>query len=224
MQITWLGQAGLLFETGSVRIFVDPYLSDSVEKRNSRNYRRVPVNKAFFEIRPDIIVLTHDHLDHTDPDTLEKYLKNDSKITVLASKNAWNTVRKLGGEHNYVMTNRHTTWTEHNIKFTAVKAEHSDDCAVGMIIDDGLKKYYFTGDTLYNEEIFADIPDTIDTVFLPINGVGNNMNFKDAARFADRINAKNVVPVHFGMFDEIDPTAFKCKNKVIPAIYNKIDL
>ena len=30
MKITWLGQAGLLFETEGMRIVVDPYLSNSV--------------------------------------------------------------------------------------------------------------------------------------------------------------------------------------------------
>ena len=224
MDVIWLGQAGLLFENGDVRIMVDPYLSNSVERVNSLNYRRVPINEDFFQIRPDVIVLTHDHLDHTDPETLERYLKKYDGITVLASKNAWNTIQRFGGNHNYVMFNRSTTWTEHNIRFTAVKAEHSDDCAVGVIIDDGFKKYYVTGDTLYNEDIFGDMPKDIYSVFLPINGVGNNMNVIDAAHFANKINAKKVVPIHFGMFDELDPKKFVCKNKVIPQLYNKIDL
>ena len=32
MKITWLGQAGLLFDNGKAKIMIDPYLSDSVEK------------------------------------------------------------------------------------------------------------------------------------------------------------------------------------------------
>ena len=32
MNITWLGQAGLLFDNGKTKIMIDPYLSDSVEK------------------------------------------------------------------------------------------------------------------------------------------------------------------------------------------------
>ena len=74
MKISWLGQAGLLFETNGIKIIVDPYLSDSVEKIQPHFWRRVPVDKSFLEITPDIIVLTHDHLDHTDPDTLCHYL------------------------------------------------------------------------------------------------------------------------------------------------------
>jgi L-ascorbate metabolism protein UlaG (beta-lactamase superfamily) len=82
-------------------------------------------------------------------------------------------------------------------------AEHSDLYAIGVILDDGEKKYYVTGDTLYNEAMFAEIPNDIDTVFLPVNGVGNNMNLTDAKRFAKRIGAKKAVPIHFGMFDEL---------------------
>ena len=43
MKITWLGQAGLLMETGGKIVLIDPYLSDSVGKVNPLNYRRVPV-------------------------------------------------------------------------------------------------------------------------------------------------------------------------------------
>ena len=93
-----------------------------------------------------------------------------------------------------------------------------------MIIDDGKKKYYITGDTLYNEEIFEDIPEEIYALFLPVNGVGNNMNMFDAARFAKRINAKRVVPIHIGMFDELTADNFDCHNKVTAEIYKEIKL
>ena len=36
-----------------------------------------------------------------------------------------------------------------------------DMCISFLSIDDGDKKYYITGDTLYNEEIFKDIPNDI---------------------------------------------------------------
>ena len=143
---------------------------------------------------------------------------------MLAPKSVWDEVRKLGGNNNYVMFNRHTTWTEKGIVFTAVKAEHSDDFAIGVIIDDGDKKYYVIGDTLYNEEIFGDIPDDIDVLFLPVNGVGNNMNAVDAARFAERVNAKKNVPIHIGMFDEIKAEEIEIRNKVIAKEYEVIGL
>lgn len=225
MKITWLGQAGLLLDNGKVKIIIDPYLSDSVEKVNPQNFRRAPVNKSFFDITPDVMIFTHDHLDHYDPETAEVFLKKqDKKITVLSPSSVWNKARLLGGGHNYVQFNRHTEWTEYGIRFSAVKAEHSDPLAIGVIIEDlsEQKKYYVTGDTLYNAEIFSDIPDDLFAIFLPINGVGNNMNATDAERFAKRCGAKHAVPLHFGMFDEIDPNVFKCENNIVPSLWEEI--
>lgn len=224
MKVIWLGQAGLLIETEERKVIVDPYLSDSVKKVNPLNFRRVPVNEDFFKIRPDVIVLTHNHLDHTDPETLKKYLKEFSGITVLASENAWETVRSFGGNHNYVMFNRGTEWSEYGIKFSAVKAEHSDSFAIGAIVEINGKKLYITGDTLYNKEIFGDIPNDIDCVFLPINGVGNNMNMTDAKRFCEKLGGVKAVPIHCGMFDAIDMNEWEYENKSVPQIYMEVVL
>ncbi len=224
MKITWLGQAGLLFETNGKKIIVDPYLSDSVEKVNPKNYRRYPVDESFLKIKPDIIVLTHDHLDHTDPETLEHYLTEDSSVVVIAPYNAWQTARKCGGNNNYVCLNRHSRFTVDGIEFYAVKAEHSDLMAVGVVINAEGKNYYVTGDTLYNDDIFSDLPDDIEAIFLPVNGVGNNMNAYDAERFAAKTGAKKAVPLHVGLFDELSGDIFKAENRVIPEIYKEIKL
>ena len=172
----------------------------------------------------NVAIFTHNHLDHYDPETAKKFITADSNITVLAPKSVWDEVRKIGGNNNYVLFNRHTQWTQNGIMFAAVKAEHSDPTPIGVLIDDGKRKYYVTGDTLYNEEIFGDIPNDIYAVFLPANGVGNNMNMTDAARFAKRVNAVKTVPIHIGMFDELKADDFDCPNKVIPEIYKEIKL
>ena len=203
---------------------IDPYLSDSVVKVNPKNYRRIPVDESLFDIKPDVMIFTHNHLDHYDPETAPRFISAESGMLVLSPRSVWDEVRKIGGNNNYVLFNRHTEWTENGIKITAVKAEHSDTTPIGVIIDDGEKKYYVTGDTLYNEEIFEDIPEDVYALFLPVNGVGNNMNKVDAARFAKRVNAKKVVPIHIGMFDEMTADDFVCENKVVAEIYKEIEL
>lgn len=224
MKITWLGQAGLLMETGNKCIVIDPYLSNSVEKIEPENKRKVPVEKRFLTIKPDIVLLTHDHLDHTDPDTLEYYLTGEKQVLVLASENAWKKVRNLfKGNNNYVQFNRHTEWTEDELWFCAVKAEHSDEHAVGILMKAEGKTYYFTGDTLYSTEIFEDLPENIDYVFLPINGKGNNMNMSDGKRFCERIGAK-AIPLHCGLFDDLDMNTFAYENKSVPEFYKEIQL
>lgn len=222
MKITWLGQAGLLFEKDGLIIMIDPYLSDSVKKTEPKNYRRVEVLETLFDIKPDVMIFTHNHLDHYDPETVPNFVNETTNVLVLAPTSVCNEVRKVGGDNNFVQFNRHTTWTQAGVKFTAVKAEHSDNCAIGVIIDDGEKKYYITGDTLYNDEIFTDIPDDIYAVFLPVNGVGNNMNMDDAKAFCEKINPQIAVPIHCGMFDDIDMNKFEFKNKVVPEIYREV--
>ena len=78
------------------------------------------------------------------------------------------------------------------------------------------------GDTLYSKYILKELPQQIEVAFLPVNGVGNNMNMTDAAEFAEEIGAKKVVPIHFGLFDNLNPNEMACKNKVIPRIYEEI--
>ncbi len=224
MKIIWLGQAGLLFETEKATVMIDPYLSDSCGKINPKSHRRVPVDESLFGIKPNVMIFTHNHLDHYDPKTVEKFIGEETGIAVLAPYSVWSEVRKYGGNNNFVQFDRHTRWTQYGITFTAVKATHSDAAAIGVIIDDGDKKYYVTGDTLYNSEIFADLPHDIYAVFLPINGVGNNMNMCDAADFAKKTGAKKVVPLHVGLFDSLSAEDFGCENKIIPDFFKEIKL
>ncbi len=227
MKITWLGQAGLLFERDGFSVMIDPYLSDYVAKVEPQNVRRVPVDERFFDVDPDVMIFTHDHIDHYDPETAPIFFKKTKKrMSVLGPI----SVRKkamgdLCGQ-NYILFNRHTSVSLGGFVFTAVKAAHSDPDAVGVIIEDTVegKTYYVAGDTLYNSEIFGDLPEHIDAVFMPINGVGNNMNMTDAARFAKRTGAKVVVPLHFGLFDGLNPQEFECENKVIPEFWKEIEV
>jgi L-ascorbate 6-phosphate lactonase len=220
--VTWLGQAGLWVSMGGQEIVIDPYLSDSVGELDPHKHRRVPVNERFLERRPDIIVCTHDHLDHTDPQTLKHYLTGRPPVTVLASGRAWERVRTFGGDHNYVLFNRFTEWTQGILRFTAVPAEHSDPNAIGFLLTDGEKTFYITGDTLYNRTVLQAVPSGVDAVFLPVNGVGNNMNATDAARFARAICARRVIPVHWGLFDNITPELTDCCGVTVPAIYEEM--
>ena len=213
MKITWLGQGGLLLDNESVRLMVDPYATDSVGEKDPKKHRRYPFDGTFLDTDPDFIFITHEHLDHLDPATVEALLSRATKpVTVLAPDNAYRRLREFGGEHNYVMLNPHSVWSERGLTFYAVHAEHSDRTAVGFIIDDGERTYYASGDTLYNydviDEVLELVEDGVDYACLPINGKGNNMNAKDAADFAYEIEAKQAIPLHYGLFDSVDPSAF----------------
>ena len=223
MKITWLGQAGLLFETGGKKILIDPYLSDNVKNFEPANYRRVPVDTRFLQIKPDVIVITHNHLDHLDKETLKYYLTPDAHALVLAPNGGWQALRAFGGGSNYVLFDVGTEWSEADIHFTAVKAVHSDPYAIGVILFAEGKNYYVTGDTLYSEQIFHSLPTVdLEAIFLPVNGKGNNMNMVDASRFALRSRARYAIPLHFGMLDELTADRFVHPGKLLPTLYREL--
>ncbi len=229
MKLTWLTQAGLLFENGNITVMVDPYFSDSVGEKDPEKKRRIAADESFLEKKPDIVLITHDHLDHLDPATIEKLIsKADKPITFLAPENAYRKLKAFGGAHNYVMLNPHSVWSERGITFYAVHAEHSDRTAVGFILDDGEKTYYVSGDTLYNydviDEVLELVEDGVDLAFLPINGRGNNMNAKDAADFAYEIDAKCAVPTHYGLFDSVDPETFDFDDAMILEPFKTVEI
>ncbi len=230
MRVTWLTQSGLLFENSRARIMVDPYLADTMGELDQRKKRKIPVDRSFLESTPDLILITHDHVDHCNEESLKALLSTDRAVTVLASESAYGHLMKMGlpYQHNIVLLAPHTVWSERGITFYAVHAEHSDRTAIGFIIDDGKKTYYVSGDTLYNYDVIDDVldlvEDGVDYAFLPINGRGNNMNAKDAADFAYEIDAKHAIPTHYGLIDEIDPRDFDFDDRVILTPYEPYEL
>ena len=229
MKVTWLTQAGFLFKNSRLQVLVDPYLADTMGEINPKKARKIPVDESFFDIKPDLILITHDHVDHCNEETLKKFLSASEKtITILASESAYKHLLPLAEDHNLVLLAPHTVWSEGGITFYSVHAEHSDRSAVGFILDDGKKTYYVSGDTLYNYDVIDDVldlvEDGVDYAFLPINGRGNNMNAKDAADFAYEIGAKNAIPTHYGLIDNIDPESFDFEDKIILTPYEEVEL
>lgn len=220
MKVTFLGQAGWLLNIDGVKILIDPYLSDSVKKVNPKAYRRQPVDDRYLHIVPDFLLISHDHRDHLDPETLPHYLDAGGHITVLSPRSVWDKIRKADG-NNYIDFNRHSVWREKGITVSAVKAAHSDPAAVGFLIEAASKSVYYSGDTLYNTEIFEDVPQNPDAMMVVVNGVGNNMNLEDAKALAARLSPKTVFSMHFGMLDDTTPGEIEAQvpNWTVPRIY-----
>lgn len=234
MKITWLGQFGLLIETGGKLIMTDPYLTDSIFERGVERCRRtVPPEPQLLSLRPDMLLLTHDHSDHLDVPSLRCLLSGDSPADVLCAANAWTKVRaEIGGAHNYVCMAPGTEWSTDYAHVRAVPAFHSDPTALGFVIHAEGKTVYLTGDSLYSPRLSAAVSEPVDAMFTVINGVGNNMNCIDAARLAREIDPGFAVPVHWGLFAALsaDPQSFaseaakrRVKTKIL-RIYDHVEL
>ena len=229
MKVLWLGQAGLLFVSGKTKIMVDPYLSDSLSKENHEFARRIKLNKKLFKVKPDALIITNSHSDHADIETVERIVKHKSKkrsLTVLSCESVFTELIDIPTvcQANHIMLEDFSEWTVGNLHIRAVPAKTDDKSAFGVIITDleDNKRYYVTGDTLYNEKIFESIPNDIYATFLPINGEYGSMNVIDAKRFAQKIESVFYIPIHFGMFDKINPKDFYSRNTIIPSAYKII--
>lgn len=229
MKVTWLTQAGLLFENSKLKIMIDPYLSDALGAKCAKKARRIPADESFLGADPDVLLITHDHIDHLDEITLKEIFERSTKeILVLAAESAYKKLLSMETGHNIVLLAPHSVWSEKGVTFYSVRAEHSDRSAVGFIIDDGKQTFYVSGDTLYNYEVIDDVldlaPDGVDFAFLPINGKGNNMNARDAADFAYEIGAKCAVPIHYGLVDDLTADEFDFDDKLILEPYKETKL
>ena len=229
MQIIWLGQGGLLVVSNKNKILVDPYMTNHLRKIDKTLKRRVRVKKKFFRVKPDIIVLTNSHPDHTDPFTLRRYLKRKRKnrTLVLSCENSFNAIADAKGckRANHIMFGEGDEWTYSNLHFLAVKARTDDRSAFGLLItdfDDG-KKYYISSNTLYNEEIISSLPKGLFAAFLPISGDYGCMNMVDAERFAKKLDAEFVIPINYGMFDKLNADSFECLGKIVPKPFKVIE-
>lgn len=80
----FLGQAGFLLRSGGITVTIDPYLSDSVSAIAPEFGRRYPAPLEPHELHVDVFIVTHNHRDHLDPETLGAYRYKDSLIVAPA--------------------------------------------------------------------------------------------------------------------------------------------
>ena len=194
MTIRFLGQSGYLLKTANTQIIIDPYLSDSVNRVAGRpRLHPVPINPQ--EIDCDAIICTHNHLDHLDPDTLT--LVRDSQPIITTSEGE-KVLTEMGKEKVSVLGQGEQI-TVGDFTLTAVYAAHTVE-AFGLVVECEGKRLYFSGDTLFDEKLFAIRQYQPDVTFICINGRLGNMNVEEALVVAKEIGAPVNVPNHYDMF------------------------
>lgn len=197
--IWWIGQGGFIFKTSENKVIVvDPYLSNSIEKKSG--YKRmveVPINTE--EVVADLLLCTHDHLDHADPETIDK-IKNVKVF--IGPESVCRIYRSCGiPEKKVVRINRGEEKTFGDMKIFAIFARHTED-SVGYVLNLSGITIYISGDTEYDEELREVSKFNPDIMLVCINGKWGNMNVEEAALLTKDINPKLVMPMHYGMFKE----------------------
>jgi L-ascorbate metabolism protein UlaG (beta-lactamase superfamily) len=150
--------------------------------------------------KADVILITHEHGDHCDPDQVAK-LRQDSTI-VIANPNS---IAKLkfgeamqNGQKRKVGDIMVEAVPAYNLTRTQFHPKGRDN---GYILTVGGKRIYFAGDTEGTPEMKA--LKNIDVAFLPIN-LPYTMPPKDAAEAARAFQPKILVPYHQGQSNPQD--------------------
>lgn len=221
--VQYLGQSGWKFGFPDLTIYIDPYLSNSVQELDAPDLERLrpapftaeSVNDA------DYVLITHEHIDHCDPLTLPQIARASPQAKFIGPKPVVNRLRQWGIDEARIAL-ASEAWSvlgDDQLRICAVPAAHlelerdneGNLSYIGFLIEFRNKKIYIAGDTCLKPEIIdsliAHAP--IHTAVLPVNeqnyyrakrGIVGNMSVREAFQFAVDIGAKKMVPVHWDMF------------------------
>ena len=210
MTFTWLTQGSFLFESNGVRILVDPYMSDIVFEREGLK-RLVDYPLTFDELKPDLLICTHDHIDHLDPETVTKIGKMYPDCVFAGPASCVNHFRKLNiAEEKIQLLRQEQDFLFRGFTLTAVPAFHSDPDAVGIVLEADGKRVYLSGDSLYDVALVNEVTKGCDMALVCINGRLGNMSWQEAVRVVTQLEAETALPMHYGLFAENteDPQPF----------------
>ncbi len=182
ISIKWIGWDSFQIKLNSTVLYIDPLFGE------------------FNEIA-DIVLVSHGHRDHCNPEVLEK-IRNKQTI-VLTSKANKEKVQGIGlaPEESYQINDISiTAYHAYNIKRKRDSGEpfHPKGFGVGWIITYLNKKIYFLGDTDLIPEMKSIT--NIDVLLVPVSGKFV-MDIDEAVEAIKLIKPKVTIPMHYGVVD-----------------------
>ena len=201
----YIGQAGFIIKNKSGKLLgIDLYLSDCVERYEGHiGFKRLlPKILNYDSLEFDILISTHAHYDHFDIDAIPYILHENTKL--FCSENCKKFVDKmdLTTMNNIVYVKPNDFYSIDGFDISFVKCDHGSSApdAFGVVIDVDGKIIYEVGDSSLRLDYINDLPDNIDVLIGPINGMYGNMDSKELSELASYIKPDITIPCHYGMF------------------------
>jgi L-ascorbate metabolism protein UlaG (beta-lactamase superfamily) len=221
--LSWLGQSSVAMRLGGATLLVDPFLSPHPD-------RLVPPPFAAAAARGvDLVLVTHDHLDHLDEGALPEITAASPRALVVVPEEVVGRAVGLGVDAARVRGLASDARAQFgNVAVETVPACHGDGMEdayrlgpfLGYVVSAGGARVYHAGDTVPFDGLVERLRELrVDLALLPINGrdakreaegIVGNMNAYEAALLAGDIGADAAVPMHWDMFagNPGDPAAF----------------
>ncbi len=228
VSIRYLGQVGFLFNLDGLTVAIDPYLTDAVDRIPGlppammvRNYPP-PVTPSGLSYL-DLVLCTHDHMDHMDMETLTGIAKVAPQCRFAGPKFVVRELERAGfPKEQLTVLNEGTSFKFHDLVVEPVAAAHEDyetDAEgfhryLGYLLHWHGLTLFHSGDTIATPRLFDTLrTHAIDVGFLPINGrdahrrrfdIVGNMESREAIQLASWLAAGRgfglLVPTHHDLY------------------------
>jgi L-ascorbate metabolism protein UlaG (beta-lactamase superfamily) len=195
LELTWLGHAAWLVDTGKHKLLIDPFLDDN------------PVASCkSTDVDPDFILVTHGHGDHV-ADAPKIAKRTGATVIAMVEICSWlkeqgvkNTQQlNLGG--GVAMPFGHVKMTIAHHSSVLPDNSPAGNPAGFLLTLDG-KKIYFAGDTALFLDMQLIGSGGLDLAVLPIGDLFT-MGPDDALEAVKLLNPRNVVPQHYNTWPPI---------------------
>lgn len=227
INIAWIGHATVLINFFGKIILTDPVLFQRVGI-NILGYTYGPSRYSLPALewneipKPDLILLSHAHMDHMDYQTLSKFAdKFPNQIDVITAFNTMDVIEKLEWK-----SIKELDWGDeseiHEIKIKTLEVKHfgwrypwERDRSKGYmdngrsfnayVLERNGKKILFGGDTAMTP-LFEKANLKVDIALMPIGAYNpwkmNHCNPEEALQMAKAVDAKIFIPIHCKTFKQ----------------------
>jgi L-ascorbate metabolism protein UlaG (beta-lactamase superfamily) len=179
-RFTWYWQSAFRWAGDQLTVYIDP-------------------RKTGDDAPPaDLILITHAHADHFQPDEIASLTKEGTQVVAphdVAAEISGNVTPVAPGESHVVGGVHFRTVPAYNIVEHRLEAHPKANAWVGYVIELDGASYYHAGDTDHVPEL-DDVK--ADVTFLPIGGDPFTMDPDEAAGLAKAIAPEIAVPMHYG--------------------------
>jgi L-ascorbate metabolism protein UlaG (beta-lactamase superfamily) len=190
-----IGHSTVLIEAAGMKILTDPYFGTW----GNLAYKRIaPPSRTREDLKAvDLVLLSHNHWDHTD----SRYFSALAPSVPVVTRRAAAWITRLQGARNVVGLAAWQAQQFGPVRVTATPAYHlAIPC--GFVIEAEGKAVYFAGDTYYGgfmKEIGSKFH--LDLALMPVTTfrIPMTMGEKSAVRAVNALHPKTVIPIHLGI-------------------------
>lgn len=207
MKITFYGHATIGIQIQETFILVDPFISANPKASH------ININ----DLKPNYILLTHAHQDHTLD--VEHIAQQNPDLVIVC--NAEMATYYLSKGFNCHMMNHGGSWKFEFGRVKYVNAVHSSSFADGtyggnpggFVIEGEHKNIYIAGDTALTMDMkLIPMRTKLDLAILPI-GDNFTMNIDDAIIASDFVECDKILGIHYDTFGYIEINHEQAKQK-----------